>query len=305
MGLFVFFMAAPTSIAQSTPPSAPKPAAAGTDAVRACIEQLDIFSCERAEKLRLPPSTNDQVSAINNIPTGSLTLQNNNCTKCDYGPSSYDQTQRIVVSGSYEFPIGKGRKLSLGPGNWIVGGWNLTGDYIVASGFPETLFAGMGGYGEDGVRADLRRPNQVGDPNAPVFGQLNTSVYQQALFKSDIFHWFNPAAFALPAGNQYGTAGRNSIRQPYLMRGDRAFAKNFPITERHQFQYRLEIFNVFSLWHSNFNGGIQGNLQAGNFGSLVPIDTDSAGKPLAENLQSGIRNLWQPRVLQMTLKYTF
>ena len=145
----------------------------------------------------------------------------------------------------------------------------------------------------------------MGDPHTPVFGQLDTTKYQQALFKSDIFHWFNPAAFAAPAGNQYGTAGRNSIRQPYLMRGDIALAKNFPITERHQFQYRLEIFNVFSLWHSNFNGGIQGNLQAGNFGSLVPIDTDSSGKPLPENMQSGIRNLWQPRVLQMTLKYIF
>ncbi len=61
MGLFVFFMAAPTSIAQSTPPSAPKPAAAGRDAVRACIEQLDIFSCERAEKLRLPPKDKAEV----------------------------------------------------------------------------------------------------------------------------------------------------------------------------------------------------------------------------------------------------
>jgi hypothetical protein len=249
--------------------------------------------------------TNDDVSAINNIPTGSLTLQNNTCTRCDYGPASYDQTQRLVVSGAYEFPIGKGRKWSLGPANWIVGGWNLTGDYTVASGFPETLFAGFGGIGEDGVRADLRRPNQVGNPNATVFGVLDTTKYQQALFQSDIFHWFNPAAFAAPAGNQYGTATRNSIRQPYLMVGDIAFAKNLPITERHQFQYRLEIFNVFSLWHSNFNGGIQGNLQAGNFGSLVPIDTDSSGKPLPENMQSGIRNLWQPRVIQMTLKYIF
>jgi hypothetical protein len=249
--------------------------------------------------------TIDQTSAINNVPTGTLTLQNNNCTKCDYGPSSYDQSHRFVISGSYEFPIGRGRKWSLGPANWVVGGWDLSGDYTVASGFPETLFAGLSGYGEDGVRADLRRPDQVGNPNAPVFGSLDAAQYQQANFKSDLFHWFNPAAYAVPAGNTYGNVGRNSIRQPYFMRGDIAFAKNLPITERHQLQYRLEIFNVFSLGHSKVDGGIQGNLQAGNFGSLVPIDHDAAGNVLPENMQSGIRNLWTPRVLQMSLKYIF
>lgn len=241
--------------------------------------------------------TLDNVSAINNIPTGSLTLQNNNCFSCDYGPASFDQTNRFVGSGSYELPVGKGRKWSLGPANWVLGGWNFSGIYTVASGMPETLFAGFGGIGQDGVRADIRRPNQVGNPNAPVFGSLDPNVYQQANFKSNVFHWFNPAAYAAPAGNQYGTAGRNSIRQPYFMRGDITLAKTFPITERQNFQFRLEIFNVFSLWHSNINGGpnggggIQGNQQAGNFGSLVGYNYDSSGQLLPESQQSGLRQL--------------
>ena len=255
--------------------------------------------------------TLDNVSAINNIPTGSLTLQNNNCFSCDYGPASFDQTHRFVGSGSYEFPVGKGKRWSLGPANWVLGGWEFSGIYTVASGMPETLFAGLGGDGEDGVRADLRRPNQVGNPNAPVFGVLDPSVYPQANFKSNIFHWFNPAAYAAPAGNQYGDVSRNSIRQPYFMRGDVTFSKNFRITERQAFEYRLEIFNVFSLWHSNINGGpnggggIQGNLQSPTFGSLVAIDTGSNGQPLPEYLQSGLRRLWNPRIIQMTAKYTF
>jgi len=255
--------------------------------------------------------TFDNVSAINNVPTGSLTLQNNNCFSCDYGPASFDQPSRFVASGSYELPVGKGRKLSLGPANWVFGGWDFSGIYTVASGMPETLFAGFGGYGEDGVRADLRRPNQVGDPQAPVFGALDPTVYQQALFKNKIFHWFNPAAYTVAPGNQYGDVGRNSIRQPYFMRGDITLAKVFPITERQNFQFRMEIFNVFSLWHSNINGGpnggggIQGNIQASNFGSLVPIDTGSSGDPLPENLQSGLRRLWNPRTIQLTAKYSF
>jgi hypothetical protein len=95
------------------------------------------------------------------------------------------------------------------------------------------------------------------------------------------------------------------------MRADIALGKNFRIKERHNFQYRLEIFNLGSLWRSNINGGpnggggIRGNMQAHNFGSLVPIDMDANGKPLPENLQSGVRRLWNPRVIQMALKYTF
>ena len=254
--------------------------------------------------------TFDNVSAINNIPTGSLTLQNSHCFSCDYGPASFDQPSRFVASGSYELPVGRGRKWSLGPANWVVGGWQLSGVYTVASGMPETVFAGFGGDGQDGNRSDLRRANQVGDPNASV-SSLDPNAFQQAHFKNSIFHEFNPAAFSAPAGNQFGTAGRNSIRQPYFMRGDIALAKNFPITERQNFQYRLEIFNVFSLWHSNINGGpnggggIQGNLQSSFFGSLVPYDTNSLGQLLPENEQSGFRRLWNPRIIQMTAKYTF
>jgi len=89
------------------------------------------------------------------------------------------------------------------------------------------------------------------------------------------------------------------------MRGDIALGKNFAITERQNFEYRLEIFNVFSLWHSNINGGpnggggIQDNLQSGSFGALVPLDTNSSGQLLSEDLQSGFQRLWNPRIIQI------
>jgi hypothetical protein len=68
---------------------------------------------------------------------------------------------------------------------------------------------------------------------------------------------------------------------------------------------------VFSLWHSNINGGpnggggIQGNLQSTTFGSLVAIDSAPNGNPLPENLQSGFRRLWNPRTIQLLAKYSF
>ncbi len=154
-------------------------------------------------------------------------------------------------------------------------------------------------------------------PNAPVFGVLDPTQYPQANFKSNIFHWVNPAAYAVPAGNVYGDTGRNSVRQPYYMRGDITLAKTFPITERQNFQFGMQIFNVFSLWHASvLNGsrvsgngvGFSSNVQSSTFGSLVGIDPDpnsSTGAPLPENLQAGLRRLWNPRLIQFLAKYTF
>jgi len=61
IGLFSFFVAALTSFAQTTSPAARKPAAAASAAVHACVEQLDLLSCERAEKLGLPPKEKAKV----------------------------------------------------------------------------------------------------------------------------------------------------------------------------------------------------------------------------------------------------
>jgi hypothetical protein len=46
------------------------------------------------------------------------------------------------------------------------------------------------------------------------------------------------------------------------------------------------------------------NMSHGSFGSLVHIDEkDGVIRPLSE--QSGMRQLWTPRTIQMTLQYTF
>ena len=91
-----------------------------------------------------------------------------------------------------------------------------------------------------------------------MFGALDPVQYPQANFKSSIFHWVNLAAYKVPAGNLYGDTGRNSVRQPYYMRGDITLAKTFPITERQKFQFGMQIFNVFSSWHSSVLNGVEG-----------------------------------------------
>lgn len=245
----------------------------------------------------------DDVTAINNIPNNALTLQNNHCVKCDRGPSGADQTNRLVATGTYELPVGKGRHWDAGKvANWVVGGWDFTGIYTLASGQPVSVMnTGDSTLSQDGVRGDLRRPNTIANPHD---FSTTSSTYTNSNLKSSIYRLFNPSSFEVGAGNTYGDTTRNSIRGPYFQRGDISFAKNFPIYHEHNLAYHLEIFNVFSPWRSTSEIDINNTLSGSSAGSIVPIDTAS-GSPLAEAFQGGTRHLWNPRVIQMSLKYSF
>lgn len=249
--------------------------------------------------------TMDELSAINNIANSTLTLQNAHCASCDWGPSSSDQTQRIVANGTWQLPVGKGRKYSVGKiGDYVAGGWDLTGIYTLASGQPLTVLnTDSSSRGQDGVRMDLRRPNTTGNPKSRSF-PTGTS-YTVAGFKSDLYHAFNPTAYTVGAGNTYGNTSRNSIRGPFFQRGDIALSKNFPLYREHNLAYKFEMFNVFSPWRSTSEIDITNHLNNNSAGSIVSIDTDANGNALSEAYQGGTRHLWNPRIIQMSLKYSF
>jgi hypothetical protein len=120
--------------------------------------------------------------------------------------------------------------------------------------------------------------------------------------------WFNTAAYATPPAGRYGNLGTNTLTEPYVEDFDFALQKNFRITERQQLAYRLEIFNLGSTWHSTYGGTTHepsSNITSSpvgctpgpsgtcDFGSIVPLNGLGAG------------NLWNPRVLQMSLTYSF
>jgi len=249
--------------------------------------------------------TLDQISAINNIANSTLTLQNAHCASCDWGPSSSDQTQRVVANGTWELPVGKGRKYSVGKiGDYVAGGWDFTGIYTLASGQPLTVLnTDSSSRAQDGVRGDLRRPNTTGNPKSRSFTS-GTSYYVAGL-KNSIYHAYNPTAYTVGAGNTYGDTSRNSIRGPFFQRGDIALGKNFPLYKEHNLAYKFEMFNVFSPWRSTSEIDVSNHLNNKSAGSIVNIDVDSAGNALSEAYQGGTRHYWNPRIIQMSLKYSF
>jgi hypothetical protein len=240
--------------------------------------------------------TFDELSGVNNVQGNGGFVQNPYDIRGDYGPSSFDQPNRLTASGTWDLPVGKGRQWSLGWANWVLGNWTVSGIYTLTSGRTFTVYGysgptydQMGSPFTSGIRA-----NESGNPTAG-YPQTPTS-------------WFNTSVFSSPEPGTYGDSGKGSLRGPYFENLDMSFAKGFPITERQRLQFRLDIFNTGSNWHANnnFSGS---NLVPGNtvgsctFGSLAGIINPASGCS-PDGTTPGAR-LWYPRTLQVSLVYSF
>jgi len=156
----------------------------------------------------------------------------NHDPKRDRGRSDFDVDHRLVASFIYVMPFGRGKRFLGSPNKAaqaIVGGWQLNGIATFQKGFPMTITAAdLGGLLDS---FGTNRANLVGDP-----GGITRTIDS----------WFNKAAFAQPEPGVTGNAGRNILRAPGINNFDLSLLKNFAITERLTFQFRLESFNAFN-----------------------------------------------------------
>ena len=98
------------------------------------------------------------------------------------------------------------------------------------------------------------RPNIIGNPLSSISQDRN--------------HWFNPAAFAVPAPFLFGTAANNSIRAPGLFTADWALDKDFSLSERFKLEFRWENFNAFNRTDLGIPNGA---VDSGNPGQITDI----------------------------------
>jgi hypothetical protein len=235
----------------------------------------------------------DQISGINNVNGNNSFIQDPQNIKADYGPSSFDQPHRLTANGVYELPVGKGKRWSLGPANWVLGGWKASGIYTVTSGRTLTAYGYNGASLDEmgiysGSSYDSRyRPNQSGSA--------------QTGFTRSPTEWFNTSVFSLAAPGTYGTAGKGDLRGPFFEDMDLSFAKAFAITERQKLQVRFEMFNAGSTWHKGAwmpDGGVTDS----TFGSLVP---KQGSEDKITPAQWASDNLWQGHKIQLSAVYSF
>ncbi|MGB0008019.1 MAG: hypothetical protein WBP97_13070, partial [Candidatus Sulfotelmatobacter sp.] len=151
------------------------------------------------------------------------------------GLSSFNQTHKFTADYLWELPFGHDKRWLTGNTPWraILGDWQWSGDWTIASGLPFTP----------------RIVGNVGNLNAGINGTQRPDLVpgqSVSLPNPSVREWFNTAAFVLPTG-PYGDARRNSIIGPGTKVFDMAFTKIIPLKESRVLEFRAQATNIFNI----------------------------------------------------------
>ena len=172
------------------------------------------------------------LSILSNFTYSKLIARDNYKNATDTQPekrvAADDRPLRLVLSGSYTPPFGKGHAVDFHSGilNRIMGGWVLNGIYVNQVGAPLTFGSNLIYNG-----SPLNNNPHPSNLDAPIFDTkpFNTNSAQQL--------GSNIATF----GTRYG-----SLRQDGAANVDLSLIKNTAITERVRLQFRFEAFNALN-----------------------------------------------------------
>ena len=173
------------------------------------------------------------------------------------GLSSFNQTHKFTADYLVELPFGHDKRWLTGnsPLRVVLGDWQWSGDWTIASGLPFTP----------------RLLGDVDDVNAGTNGTLRADLVpgqSVSLPHPSIAEWFNTAAFVAPAPGTYGNARRNSIIGPGSKVFDMAFTKLFPLKESRMLEFRAQATNIFNI--PNYSS-IDTNLSSPTFGRVTAV----------------------------------
>jgi len=165
--------------------------------------------------------------------TGSESFQNPYDLHQYRGNSTFDVRHNVVLSWTYELPLGRGKPFLHSANNLVqtlAGGWQLNSIDTFQSGTPFTVTM---------LNSQLNSGSNVQWPNRAGSGATSNQT---------INHWFDPTAFVSPGQYKYGNSGRNILTGPGTTEFDVSLFKNFQFgsNEIRRLQFRAEAFNVFN-----------------------------------------------------------
>jgi hypothetical protein len=192
-----------------------------------------------------------------------------------YAPSIFDVPNRFSLSWNYSL---KGLDRGSGAVRRITGGWGLSGTTIFQSGYPFTA-RNTNGYDPICANTSSTAPACPSTANpavgyAPGSGDYNADGnpldYPDAISYhqlTDNSAWLTGAVpksnFAVPAFGQEGNEKPMQFRGPNFFETNINLYKDTAITERVNFQFRFEVFNLFN--RPNY-ANPDDNFPDGNFG---------------------------------------
>ena len=217
--------------------------------------------------------------------------------RAEWGDSALDHPNRATATWIYETPWFNHAQ------NWflrgVLGGYQLTGSYIVESGELVTPQGGKDANlnGDTATDRTIINPNGVPNTGTGVSALTNSSGATVAYLAN------NPnAEYILANLGALADAGRNTLATPRINNWDLSVSKFFTIRERYKLQIRADFFNAFN--HPQFTAGLLDDINPVNRSStdlattyLVP------GNPLFA--QWGQVFSSNPRYIQLGVKLRF
>ncbi len=268
----------------------------------------------------------DNISEIFAFVENTLAQNPFNVTDAERSYSGFDRRHAFSANWIWDVPGNRDQKGVVGH---LLGGWQLNGTYLLASGQRYTPIQGLGlnllipSY-LDPLGGEILRPfigNPDADPRlvgisqidaslifgAPIanasgfysFNELLNNGNAVAVGKKDVAYIVNAPGAAKIFGTPYGDAARNTLLGPRLNQVNLGIFKTTRFNERVRVQFRTEIFNLLN--HPNAGAGLAG---AVTFPTVPTPFVDQAGVPggaFAEN--SDIE--FGRRILQFGLKIIF
>ena len=186
--------------------------------------------------------------------------------KYNWQLAGFNLPNNLIFTWVYNLPFLRHNDTLLGK---IAGGWEVSGDLALVSGFPGSVYAESDVLGNGSINIGATEYAYV-VPNCHYRG--NRSFLQ----------FFNTSCYlpSVSSGTLYGTVAPNNLEGPGTDNLDFALFKNGPIWgEKLKYQIRGEFFNILN--HPSFNG-IDTGVTDSTFGQV-----NSAISP--RNIQIGIK----------------
>ena len=149
--------------------------------------------------------------------------------------AGFDRTHVFQLGWVYELPFGKGKMWAkTGVPAAILGGWQTNGIMAAYTGTPFTV-------GAPGSSLNAPDNTQTANQVLPTVARLGNVGPGQ--------FYYDPKAFAAVTTQNFGTSGRNILRNPGIWNTDLDITREFPIKERFKLQFRAQFFNFANSSH--------------------------------------------------------
>ncbi len=145
--------------------------------------------------------------------------------------SQFNTPQNLAISGSYQLPVGRGRKYMANSGHFVdavLGGWQVQTIIVLRSGTPYTPIVSTD-RANTGVGS--QRPNLNPAGGSPTFHKSLSS-------------WFDKTAYVVAPQFTYGQVKAFTLQSDAFRQYDASIFKNFALPGESVLSFRVEFFNL-------------------------------------------------------------